>query len=332
MLLTFGFFFATNTILTINVILILASTIIAYQIAAKNFPEFSDKLETATTDFVTNLIAIYAMLVFSKKVIKTAIQSLRKEKSEKELQNKRLVKLLHSIQKAIEELNKSGQILKDLSDKIAERSKQQAATIEEVAASTEEISSTIGNTAELANKTHEITANAEKDIRKAAYVLDDTINIFMEISQHISVISNIAEKTDILAINAAIEAAHAGEYGKGFAIVAQEIRKLSDLAKESSSKISNLSAESREIASLTQKQTAQIVENMRDIITYMENIAVASQQQLQSINQITSSTSQLSVYAEQNIAIAEELSQAAHNLYKLSQNLNNLLNPSSAKS
>ncbi len=319
MLLTLGFFFASNTVLTINVVLIIISTFFFLKVEKQYVdPETFNNLKVAANDYVTNLIAIYAMLIFSKKVIKIAIHSLHREKAEKEKQYQLLNEVLNKTTNTVSTLKKYGDNLVEISGEIADRAKNQAVTTEEVAASTEEINAAIENTSNMAQTTKEISKKSLENAYQGQKTLKSTVETFLEINKHVELITAIAEKTDILAINAAIEAAHAGEYGKGFAVVAQEIRKLSDLSKEASEKISRLSQKTREQAITTTEEFAMLVENIKLIVNNMEDIALASKEQLQSISQISESATELSAYAEGNSSIAEQLMITAKKLSELS--------------
>ncbi len=322
LLLTVSSLFSTQRIITVNFIALIIAVLAVMKIAQNHYPPgtFED-IKVSTIDFLTNLIAIYFFIIFNKKIFRIALEIVNKQKVEKERQNAQLLELISRMKTTINELEQAGSKLVELADQISNRSKEQAVTTEEVAASTEEIGATIENTTSLAEKTHKISVQSAEQVNEGKNVLNNTINTFIRISKKIKVITNIAEKTDILAINAAIEAAHAGEYGRGFAVVAQEIRKLSDLAKEASMEIEKLSLDAQNQASETIKEFNKIVENITEIVKHMENIAASSKEQLLSINQITTSTAQLSSFAEQNSTLAQELVIEANKLSNLSQSL-----------
>ena len=323
-LLILGSIYSTKRIITINTVFLIIMSFLAIYIAQKNYPEdIVQNIKTSTTEFMTNLIVLYLFIIFSKNLIDTAINQLFEEKKKKEEQNRTLVALLENMQKTITELDNNAQKLVKLSDLLSEKSTEQAATTEEVAASTEEITSTLESTTETADNTHSILLNSMKNVQDSSEIFNNTMEAFMEISDRTEVIKNIADKTDILAINAAIEAAHAGDAGKGFAVVAAEIRKLSDLAKTSSAQISELSLMAQSKASITKEKFNQIIDDIQKITNYMKDIVASSEEQLKSLHQINTSMNQLSNFAEENTTIAEQMVMSANILSDLSNSLKN---------
>ncbi len=323
-LLMLGSIYASKRIITINTVFLIIMSFLAIYIAQKNYPQnIVQNIKTSTTDFMTNLIVLYLFLIFSKKLINTAINKLFEEKKKKEEQNITLVALLENMQKTVTELDNNAQKLVKLSDLLSEKSTEQAATTEEVAASTEEITSALESTTETANNTHSISLNSMKNVQESSEIFNLTMQAFMDISDKTDIIKNIADKTDILAVNAAIEAAHAGDAGKGFAVVAAEIRKLSDLAKSSSSQISELSVMAQNKASITKEKFNQIIDDIQKITDFMKNIAASSEEQLKSLHQINTSMNQLSNFAEENTTISEQMVMSANILSDLSNSLKN---------
>ena len=106
---------------------------------------------------------------------------------------------------------------------IAQGANEQAASAEEVSSSIEEMNSNIQQNSENALQTERIAKNTAQSIIDVSVAAQKSLDATRQIAEKIKIINAIAEKTDILAINAAIEAARAGEHGKGFAVVAAEV-------------------------------------------------------------------------------------------------------------
>jgi len=131
------------------------------------------------------------------------------------------------------------------------------------------------------------------------------------IIQKISVIKEIAEKTDLLAVNAAIESARAGEYGKGFAVVASEVRKLAEHSQKAAKEIDEISMTSVQTAELSGKLLAEVIPQIQNTAKLVQEISATSMEQNSGVNQISQSIQQLTSIVQQNSALSEELASSS---------------------
>ena len=132
--------------------------------------------------------------------------------------------------------NASNQV-KSSSDLMAEGATQQAASAEEVASSMEEMSANIQQNADNAKVTEKISAESAQEVQRGSESATDTVESMQAIAKKISIIGEIARQTNLLALNAAVEAARAGEHGRGFAVVADEVRSLAARTSQSTQQV-----------------------------------------------------------------------------------------------
>jgi len=210
-------------------------------------------------------------------------------------------------------LNASIQLTRS-SEHISENANEQSATTEEISSSMEQMLATVQSNAEKAVITGKISNKAANKITENNQTFSDAINSVFEISKKITVISDIASKTDILSINAAIEAAQAGDSGKGFAVVAQEIKKLAINSKIAALEVGKISNSSQEISKKAGDKLKNIIPEIIKSAELVDNIIVSSKEQTASIETINESIMQLVEIANQNSASAEEMSASAEEL------------------
>jgi methyl-accepting chemotaxis protein len=222
----------------------------------------------------------------------------------------------------------SAQQVSSASQSLAEGASEQAASLEETSASLEEMSSMTKRNADSAARAKDLTTQtrtaadagaSEMEAMKRA--MDDIKVSSHDISKIIKTIDEIAFQTNILALNAAVEAARAGEAGLGFAVVADEVRNLAQRAaqsaRETAGKIEGSVAKAEHGVAISNKVAAalsEIVTKARAVDALVAEIAQASNEQSQGIDQVNTAVSQMDKVTQSNAASAEESASASSEL------------------
>ena len=222
-------------------------------------------------------------------------------------------------------LNESSKVLLSNVDKLNISSNEAAASLEETAAALEEITSNIRNNtqniAKMARYSSEVTTSSnqgEKLANETTIAMDEINNQVNLITEAISVIDQIAFQTNILSLNAAVEAATAGEAGRGFAVVAQEVRNLASRSAEAAREIKIIvenatkkANDGKEIANHMINGYKELNENIQQTINLIQDIEMSSKEQLSGIEQINIAVTQLDQQTQQNAAVASQTQDVA---------------------
>jgi methyl-accepting chemotaxis protein len=232
-------------------------------------------------------------------------------------------------------LNDNVETLTIASNNLSVSSNQQAASLEETAAALEEITSTIVNNTENTNKMAIFAKEVNSASDEGRKLADETAKSMEEINTQVNEINNaiglidqIAFQTNILSLNAAVEAATAGEAGRGFAVVAGEVRNLAarsaDVAKEIKNLVINATSKAnhgKQIASQMIDGYTKLNNNINSTIDLINNITDASKEQQSGIEQINDAVTQLDQATQQNALAASNINTMAKEIQSLSSKL-----------
>ena len=232
-------------------------------------------------------------------------------------------------------LDESSNMLLSNVDKLNVSSNEAAARLEETSAALEQITGNIKNNtqniAKMANYSNSVTKSVNEGevlASETTYAMDEINTQVRLINEAISVIDQIAFQTNILSLNAAVEAATAGEAGRGFAVVAAEVRNLAsrsaDAAKEIKQIVATATAkanEGKDIASNMIEGYKELNENISQTIELIKDIESASKEQLLGIEQINDAVIQLDQQTQQNAAVASQ----AHDIAMITDEISKLV-------
>ncbi|MDR2208155.1 MAG: methyl-accepting chemotaxis protein [Azoarcus sp.] len=233
---------------------------------------------------------------------------------------------LHDIQNAAQQLADSSEHLVSTSNEVASQSAQQSDSATAMASSIEEMSANIIHVSDSAKQANQVSLDSDQISNEGSVVIQqatdsmthiaDTVRAASEavstlgkesqaISAIVNVISEIAEQTNLLALNAAIEAARAGEQGRGFAVVADEVRKLAERTSSSTQEISSLI---RRVLDGTTNAVASMEEGVRQVeegVSYASQAGGSIASIRQSASQVTEAVTSIShALAEQSAAVS----------------------------
>ena len=246
-----------------------------------------------------------------------------------------LREMIYAVIDSANAINHSADEVNQAATDLSGRTMRQAATLEETAAALERTTRGITQSAEKAQQTNKEIAFTRQLASENGAVVDSAIEAmeriqssFAEVEQITHMIQNIAFQTNILALNAGVEATRAGEAGKGFGVVATEVRALAQRSSEAVTSIQELMAKSAENIASGSQQVMASGTALRDMIGKIDavsksvaELAEASKNQASGLSEVNDAVADLDMSTQQNAAMAEQSSAASNQLNSEAQNL-----------
>ncbi len=237
----------------------------------------------------------------------------------------RLLQIMSEVRNGAQALAAATAQLSATTQTLSRGAAEQASSIEEMTATLKGIGESISQNSTSSDDTRRTAEKGARDAQESGAATQETAASMTTIAEQIVIIDEIARQTNLLAVNASIEAARAGTHGKGFEVVAQEVRKLAERSKVAAAQIGVLAESGVKVAERSGSLLSELVPAIERTAHLTRGVAGSCREQSSSVQQINQAMHQVELVTQQNASASQEMSATVEQMTASAESLRDLV-------
>jgi methyl-accepting chemotaxis protein len=302
--------------------------------------DLSDKLAVTSADETGRMVAAMQQMIESLKDTAAAATRIAagdltievKPRSERDILGNAFAQMSDQLSRLIREISDGAGALSTAASQVSAASQsvsqgasEQAASLDEATGQLQAMTASINQCAENSRQMEQMALKGVRDAVESGEAVTATVAAMKTIAEKISILEEIAYQTNLLALNAAIEAARAGDHGRGFGVVAAEVRKLAERSQASSREIRGLASASVRTAERSGDLLSELVPAIKKTADLVQDVTALSNEQSNSVISLGKAVSQVGMATQRNALSSEELASTAEELSSQAEALKQLI-------